>query len=253
MNIASLVKSVHLVFLLAEIMNCASINQAEEDGQQHEHAHDDLIDTPHEHPHKHQLSKPVKNNQEKWRVLRKKKKAGFDAINKERDWDGFYDSDSDFNDIDIDNVEMEWRDYPYQSEEVIEYHSHSHDHPHHGHGISSVYNKYDDLRPLDLTKLVPMVSLLGLYLLTPTFLHARKKRDNFHIFADGVGLGEEDKKLECFLRLACRVGELSKEIGVHSNPLIAELMENKKFAQTVKKYREENQCNTSGCEEILTF
>ena len=49
-------------------------------------------------------------------------------------------------------------------------------------------------------------------LLTPTYLNARKKRASFQISADGVPLKENDEKFECFLRLACRVGELSTEI-----------------------------------------
>ena len=246
-----LVKTLQIFVLFIHSIHGARLNHSKDDLEHHEHEHEDLVDTPHEHTHKHIIAKPAIKSPGKLRVLRKKKRTKFDKTYKERDWEGFYDSESDFNTIDIDNLETEGKDYPYESEDLTEYHSHPHEHLM-THDISSVYNKYQDLRPLDLTKLVPMVSLVGLYLLTPTYLNARKKRASFQISADGVPLNENDEKFECFLRLACRVGELSTEIGVEDNPLVAELGRNRKFTEIVAKYKEENKCNTSGCAEILT-
>ena len=255
MKTASLVLTLPLFFLFTDISNSASVDQREGD-HHHEHEHDDFPDTRHQHRHKHLHAKPFENKRGKLRVMRKKKKPESKANNAERFWQGVYDTEDDAtNVIDIDSLdlEIEGKDYPYESQEITEYHSHPHEHPHHGHDTSSVYHKYDDLRPLDLTKLIPMVSLLGLYVLSPTYLQARKKRDNSHISDDIIGLDDEGRKLECFMRLACRVGELSKEVGVPSNPLVEELMENEKFSETVKKYNKENKCNTFGCADILTF
>ena len=236
------------------MLKCASKDHGDD---HHGHAQAGHADNdPHDHPHKHiQGNKPNQAKNGKLRVLRKKKKLPvFNVRNSEESgWEGIYDTDTTDVGFENSNEELEWREYPYESEDLTEYHAHPHEHPHHGHDISSVYTKYDDLRPLDLTKLIPMLSLLGLYLLSPTFLHARKKRDNFQISGDGLQLDEENKRQECFLRLACRVGELSKEVGVLSNPLVAELMENDKFAETVEKYKEVNKCNTYGCEKLLTF
>merc|ERR1711892_572944 len=247
----SLMKSCLLVILLLDVISSASIDHAKGDHSDHKIEElADFKDTPRDHIRQQHDTKPAKTRSGNYRVLRKKKRTKFEAMNK--DWEGFYDSESDFNTINIDNIETEYRGYSDEEDEGIEYYDHAHPHEHLMlHDATSVYSKYEDLRPLDLAKLVPMLSLVGLYMLTPTYLNARRKRSSFRISADGDVLNESDERYECFLRLACRVGELSTEVGVQKNPLVEELMTSRKFIEKVKVFKEENMCNTSGCEVIL--
>ena len=231
-----------LLLMFVNVLLSASIDHFEDKHDQN-HTKVENMDAHLEHIQKTDFLKTEKKINGKMRVLRKKKRTKLDVLDTERDGEEYYDSN--VNDYDLGT---EWREYPYDPQEV--YHSHPHAHLH-LHDTSSVYSKYKDLRPLNLQKLVPMLSLVSLYMLTPTFLNARRRRSSFKITADGDVLNEEDERYECFLRLACRVGELSSEIGVQSNPLIEELRKIKKFQNKVVQLKENNMCNTSGCEKIL--
>merc|ERR1719419_789010 len=246
-------RTLSFIFGLAAITGhlsfCANLDHTQHEAGAQDHKHEsknDIVESAQDYPYKHQREK-AQSDQGKWKVVRKRTRFGTNS--EERDWD-FFDND-DINSINDDDLEVEWKEYPYHGNEV-EYHSHPHEHPHYTHEVSSVYSKYEKLRPIDLTKLVPMISLVGLYMLTPTYLNARKKRSTFRISSDGIDLTEEDKKFECFVRLACRVEKLSAEVGVPGNPLVKELMENRRFAEMVRRYKDSDRCNTAGCSKVLT-
>ena len=105
------------------------------------------------------------------------------------------------------DLTLEYRDHPHDLDSNV----HLQVHHYHIHHAPSVYHKYDGIRPPDLTKLIPMATLLGLYLITPTFIHIRRKRDS-------VRRSQETFKLPVlFTRIIFIIRTSSSSTGHHTS------------------------------------